>query len=37
MRRRARRGPAGAEVAGWAAFLLYVAAVFCLRRALDRR
>jgi hypothetical protein len=26
-----------AELTGWAAFLLYVAAVFLLRRALDRR
>jgi hypothetical protein len=30
-------GSGAAEVAGWAAFLLYVGAVFALRRALDRR
>jgi len=37
-RRRAAFDASGvAEVAGWAAFVLYVAAVFALRRALDRR
>ena len=29
--------PQWAELIGWAAFLVFVAAVFRLRRALDRR
>jgi hypothetical protein len=30
-------GPTGRELIGWSAFLLGVAVVFTLRRALDRR